>query len=132
MAEWMNVQQNNPQYFVNQRTMITNATSNYNSGNGGFARSPTLLKALKRTLQEMLGSGRWYGTMPNTVPALPISAPGVGWGVWLHLFLAGSRGVLGKNWLLRGHFGDFAMKSSAGWHDSYTSCYFICADIKSK
>jgi hypothetical protein len=78
MAEWMNVQQNNTQYFVNQRTMITNATSNYNSGNGGFARSPTLLKALKRTLQEMLGSGRWYGTMPNTVPALPISAPGVG------------------------------------------------------
>jgi hypothetical protein len=29
-------------------------------------------------------------------------------------------------------FGDFAMKSSAGGHGSYASCYFICADIKSK
>jgi hypothetical protein len=35
----------------------------YNSGNGGFARSPTALRALKTALQEILGSGRWYGTM---------------------------------------------------------------------
>jgi hypothetical protein len=45
--------------------MITNATLDYNSGNGRFARSPTLLKALKKTLQEMIGSDRWYGTMPK-------------------------------------------------------------------
>jgi hypothetical protein len=46
--------------------MITNnATLICNSGNGGFARSPTLPKALKRTLQEMLGTDRWYGTMPK-------------------------------------------------------------------
>jgi hypothetical protein len=25
----------------------------------------SLLKALKRTLQEMIGTGRWYGTMPK-------------------------------------------------------------------
>ena len=25
----------------------------------------TLLKALKRTLQEMLGTDRWYGAMPK-------------------------------------------------------------------
>jgi hypothetical protein len=55
-----------------------------------------------------------------------------GWGVRPHLFLAGSRGVLRFFWLLRGHFGDFAMKSSAGGHDSYASCYFISADIKIK
>jgi hypothetical protein len=54
-----------------------------------------------------------------------------GWGVRLHLFLAGSR-FLFLFWLLRGHFGDFAMKSSAGGHGSYASCYFICADIKIK
>jgi hypothetical protein len=65
MAEWMKIQQNNTQYCVKQRTMITNATLDYNSGNGRFARSPTLLKVLKRTLQEMLGSDRWYGTMPK-------------------------------------------------------------------
>ena len=45
--------------------MITNATLSYNEGNGGFASKPTLLKALKRTLQEMLGTDRWYGTMPK-------------------------------------------------------------------
>jgi hypothetical protein len=45
--------------------MITNTTLDYNPGNGGFARSPTVLKALKRTLQEVLGSDRWYGTMPK-------------------------------------------------------------------
>jgi hypothetical protein len=28
-----------------------------------FAKTPTALKALKRTLQELLGSGRWYGTL---------------------------------------------------------------------
>ena len=33
-------------------------------GNGGFASKPTLFKALKRALQEMLGIDRWYGTMP--------------------------------------------------------------------
>jgi hypothetical protein len=44
--------------------MITNAALNYNEGNGGFASKPTLFKALKRTLQEMLGIDRWYGTMP--------------------------------------------------------------------
>jgi hypothetical protein len=56
MAEWMSIQQNNTQYCTNQRTTITNAALNYNEGNGGFASKPTLLKALKRTLQEMLGT----------------------------------------------------------------------------
>jgi hypothetical protein len=66
MAEWMSNQQNNTRYRVNQRAVITtNATLGYNSGNGRFARSPTLLKALKRSLQEMLGGVRWYGTMPK-------------------------------------------------------------------
>jgi hypothetical protein len=46
--------------------MTANATLDYNSGNDRFARSPTLLGALKRPLQEMLiGSGRWYGTIPK-------------------------------------------------------------------
>jgi hypothetical protein len=64
MAEWMSIQQNSTQYCVKQRTMISNAALNYNEGKGGFASKPTLLKALKRTLQEMLGIDRWYGTMP--------------------------------------------------------------------
>jgi hypothetical protein len=47
--------------------VIANAALIYNEGNGGFASKPTLciLEALKRTLQEMLGTGRWYGTMPK-------------------------------------------------------------------
>ena len=61
----MNIQQNNTQYCVNQKTMITNTTLDYNSGNGGFARSPTVLRALKRALQDMPGSDRWYETMPK-------------------------------------------------------------------
>ena len=40
MAEWMSTQQNNTQYCVKQRTMITNATLKYNEGNGGFASKP--------------------------------------------------------------------------------------------
>jgi hypothetical protein len=50
-------------YGINQRAVIANTTLGYNSGNGGFARSPTALRALKTALQEILGSGRWYGTM---------------------------------------------------------------------
>jgi hypothetical protein len=65
MAEWMSIQQNNTQYCVNQRTVITNATLLFNEGNDGFASKPTLLEALKRTLQEMPGTDRWYGTMPK-------------------------------------------------------------------
>jgi hypothetical protein len=65
MAEWMNIQQNNTQCCVDQRTMIANTTLDSNSGNGGCVRSPTILNALKRALQEMLGSNRWYGTMPK-------------------------------------------------------------------
>jgi hypothetical protein len=67
MAEWMSIQQNNTQYCVNQRTVITSECSLdlYNEGNGGFASKPTLLKALKRALQEMPGTDRWYGTMPK-------------------------------------------------------------------
>jgi hypothetical protein len=50
--------------------MITNATLICNEGNGGFASKPTLLKALKRTLQEMIGTDRWYGTMPKECMAV--------------------------------------------------------------
>jgi hypothetical protein len=45
--------------------VITNVTLIYVEGNGGFASKPTLLKALKRTLQEMIGTDMWYGTMPK-------------------------------------------------------------------
>ena len=44
--------------------MITNATLNYNERKGGWDYSQKSRKALKRTLQEMLGIDRWYGTMP--------------------------------------------------------------------
>ena len=64
MAEWMSIQQNNTLYCVNQRTMITNATLNYNERKGGWDYCQKSRKALKRTLQEMLGIDRWYGTMP--------------------------------------------------------------------
>jgi hypothetical protein len=64
MAEWMNIQQSNTQYCVNHRTKIINTALDYNSGNGNFARSPKLLRAFNRALQEVLGCGRWYGTMP--------------------------------------------------------------------
>jgi hypothetical protein len=67
MAEWMSIQQNNTQYCINQRKMIADAALICNEGNGGFASKPTLLQALKRTLQEMPGTDRWYGTMPKGV-----------------------------------------------------------------
>jgi hypothetical protein len=50
--------------------MITNTTSDYNSRNGPFVRSPTTLKAFKMTPQEVLGIGRWYGTMPKECMAV--------------------------------------------------------------
>jgi hypothetical protein len=43
MAEWMNIQQSNTQYYVNERNKIIKTALDYNSGNGDFARSPTLL-----------------------------------------------------------------------------------------
>jgi hypothetical protein len=44
--------------------MITNTTSDYTSGNAPLTKTPMALEALKRTLQELLGSGsRWYGTL---------------------------------------------------------------------
>jgi hypothetical protein len=61
MAEWMSIQQNNTQYCVTQRAIITNEAKNKEQY---FASKPTLFKALKGTLQEMLGIDRWYGTMP--------------------------------------------------------------------
>jgi hypothetical protein len=64
MAEWMNIQQSSTLYCVNHRTKIINTTLDCNSGNDNFARSPTLLKAFKRAVQEVLCCGRWYGTMP--------------------------------------------------------------------
>jgi hypothetical protein len=65
MAEWMDIQQSNTQYCANHRTKIINTALGYNSGNGSFARLPTLLKTFKRALQEMLGCDRWYGAMPK-------------------------------------------------------------------
>jgi hypothetical protein len=59
MAEWMNIQHSNTQYCVNHITKIVNTTMGYNSGNGSFARSPTLLKTFKWALQEMPGCDRW-------------------------------------------------------------------------
>jgi hypothetical protein len=41
--------------------MITNTTLDFTSE----GRPPTALRALKRTLQEVLGIDRWYGTMPK-------------------------------------------------------------------
>jgi len=61
MAEWMSIQQNNTQYCVTQRAIIMSEALKKEQY---FASKPTLLKALKRTLQEMLGIDRWYGTMP--------------------------------------------------------------------
>jgi hypothetical protein len=54
MVEWMSIQQNNTQYCANHRKMITNATSDYTSGNGPLAKTPTALRALKMTLQGLL------------------------------------------------------------------------------
>jgi hypothetical protein len=39
--------------------------SDFVSGHSPITSTPTALEALKRTLQELLGSDRWYGTMPK-------------------------------------------------------------------
>ena len=55
MVEWLRIQHGDSQEMENYRKMITNRTSDYTSGSGCLAKTPTVLKALKRTLQELLG-----------------------------------------------------------------------------
>jgi hypothetical protein len=54
MVEWIRIQQNNTQYCVSYRKWIANMTAAFVSGNGPLAKTPTGLKAVKRTLQELL------------------------------------------------------------------------------
>jgi hypothetical protein len=63
MVEWLRIQHGNSQEMENYRKMITNRTSDCTSGSGCLVKTPTVLKALKRTLQELLGSDRWYETL---------------------------------------------------------------------
>ena len=53
----------NTQEGENYRKQLVNLTSDFISGDGTLAKTPTGLRAGKRTLQELLGSGRWYGTL---------------------------------------------------------------------
>jgi hypothetical protein len=56
MVKWMKIQQNNTQEMENYRKKLVNLTSTFVSGNGPLAKTPiTGLKAVKRTLQELLG-----------------------------------------------------------------------------
>jgi hypothetical protein len=42
---------------------ITNRAADHDTRHSVITSTPTVLGALKRTLQELLGSDRWYGTM---------------------------------------------------------------------
>jgi hypothetical protein len=65
MVEWMRIQQNNTQCCVNYRKWIVNITTAFVSGNGPLAKTPTGLKAVKRTLQEPLGSDSCQHPAPS-------------------------------------------------------------------
>jgi hypothetical protein len=49
----------------NRRKTITNRTSGHASRHSAITSIPTVLRALKKALQELLGSGRWHGSMPK-------------------------------------------------------------------
>jgi hypothetical protein len=65
MAVWLRIQHDNTQEGGNYRKMITNQISDLVSGHSPITSTATVLEALKKTLQELLGSDRWYGTMPK-------------------------------------------------------------------
>jgi hypothetical protein len=54
MAIWMRNQQDNSQEMENYRKKITNQTLDFVSGHSVITSTPTVLGALKRTLQELL------------------------------------------------------------------------------
>ena len=65
MAVWLRIQHDNTQEGGNYRKKtITNQAADHATRNSAITSSPTVFRALKRTLQELLGSVRWYGTMP--------------------------------------------------------------------
>ena len=65
MTVWLRIQHDNTQEGENYRKKtITNRAADHATRHSAITSTPTVLGALKRTLQELLGSDRWYGTMP--------------------------------------------------------------------
>ena len=64
MAVWLRIQHDGTQEGENYRKTITNRAMDHATRHSAITSTPTVLGALKRTLQELLGSDRWYGTMP--------------------------------------------------------------------
>jgi hypothetical protein len=65
MAVWrLRIQHDCTQEGENYRKTIANRAADHATRHSVITSTPTVLEALKRTLQELLGSDRWYGTMP--------------------------------------------------------------------
>jgi hypothetical protein len=64
MAVWLRIQHDYTQEGGNYRKTITNRAADHATRHSAITSTPTVLEALKRALQELLGSDRWYGTMP--------------------------------------------------------------------
>jgi hypothetical protein len=65
IKEWLRIQHDdNTQEGENYRKAITNRAADRAARHSVITSTPTVLGALKRTLQELLGSDRWYGTIP--------------------------------------------------------------------
>jgi hypothetical protein len=64
MAIWMRIQHDYTQEGGKYRKTITNLAADHATRHSAITSTPTVLGALKRTFQELLGSDRWYGTMP--------------------------------------------------------------------
>jgi hypothetical protein len=64
MTAWLRIQHDNTQEGRNYRKTITNRAMDQATRQSVITSSLTVLEALQMTLQELLGSVRWYGTMP--------------------------------------------------------------------
>jgi hypothetical protein len=64
MTAWLRIQHDNTQEGENYRKTITNRAMAHATRHSAITSSLTVLEALQRTLQELLGSIRWYGAMP--------------------------------------------------------------------
>jgi hypothetical protein len=64
MTAWLRIQHDNTQEGENYRKTITYRAMDQATRHSVITSSLTVLGALQRAIQELLGSARWYGTMP--------------------------------------------------------------------
>jgi hypothetical protein len=64
MTVWLRIQHDNTQEGEIYRKTVANRAADHATRHSAISSTPTVLGALKRTPQGLLGSDRWHGTMP--------------------------------------------------------------------